>query len=251
MQVTEMTDYRIYDLELWEKVVIFAVCTLVTLALGILFYNTPAAVLFSFVLFIPASRLYADHMASKQRAGLRMGFRDLLDSLSASFAGGRHMREALEEALKELESIYSKDEEIVIEIRGMLKKISDGETDISVLEDFADRADLEDVTLFTQVYRACRETGGNIISAMSEASDMVGDKIKIENEIRAITSQKKTEGMIISIMPVIIILFLRMIAPDYVEVLYGNLMGIVLMTGALAATGYAFWLIRRITDIEV
>ena len=80
---------------------------------------------------------------------------------------------------------------------------------------------------------------------------MVGDKIKIENEIRAITSQKKTEGMIISIMPVIIILFLRMIAPDYVEVLYGNLMGIVLMTGALAATGYAFWLIRRITDIEV
>lgn len=161
------------------------------------------------------------------------------------------MREALQEALKELESIYNDDEEVVREVRGMLKRIDDGETDLAALEDFAVRADLEDVTLFTQVYRACRETGGNIISAMSEASDMIGDKIKIENEIRAIMSQKKTEGLIISVMPVIIILFLRIIAPDYVEVLYGNVMGIALMTAALAATGYAYWLIRKITDIQV
>ena len=135
--------------------------------------------------------------------------------------------------------------------REILKRINDGETDIAVLEDFDERADLEDVSLFVQVYRACRETGGDLISAMSEASDILGDKIKIENEIRMITSQKKTEGMIISAMPVIIILFLRIIAPDYIEVLYGNMMGIALMTGALAASGYAFWLIRKITDIRV
>ena len=246
-----MTDYRSYIPETWEKIMIFTGCVFSAAAAGILFYDTPVIILASFVLFIPALKLYEGHMASKRKTRLRSGFRDLLDSLSASFAGGRHMREALEEALNELKSIYGDDEEIVSEVREILKRINDGETDIAVLEDFDERADLEDVSLFVQVYRACRETGGDLISAMSDASDILGDKIKIENEIRMITSQKKTEGMIISAMPVIIILFLRIIAPDYIEVLYGNMMGIALMTGALAASGYAFWLIRKITDIRV
>ena len=90
-----------------------------------------------------------------------------------------------------------------------------------------------------------------MITAMTDTSSMLGDKIKIENEIRALTSQKKSEGVIISIMPVVIIVSLRLIAPDYIEVLYGNLMGIVMMTAALAATCYSYYLIRKITTIEV
>ena len=178
-----MTDYRSYIPETWEKIMIFTGCVFSAAAAGILFYDTPVIILASFVLFIPALKLYEGHMASKRKTRLRSGFRDLLDSLSASFAGGRHMREALEEALNELKSIYGDDEEIVSEVREILKRINDGETDIAVLEDFDERVDLEDVSLFVQVYRACRETGGDLISAMSEASDILGDKIKIENEI--------------------------------------------------------------------
>lgn len=246
-----MTDYRTYEPDKMEKAGVLLLCAVSACAAGILFYNTPLTVLAVPVLFIPALKVYKAYMASKRRNRLRTGFRDLLDSLSASFAGGRHMSEALEEALKELETIYDKDDEVVCEVRHMLKRISDGDTDITALEGFAGRADLDDVSLFTQVFRTCRETGGDLITAMSETSDKIGDKIKIENEIRTITSQKKTEGVIISIMPVVIILFLRVIAPGYVDVLYGNFMGVALMTVALGATVYAYWLIRKITDINV
>ena len=246
-----MTDYRTYKPDRGEELLILICCAGALFSVGVLFYDTPLLCAAFPIAYLPASKVYAAVMADRRRDRLKKQFRDLLDSLAASFAGGRHMKEALSEAERELTSIYEEDDEIILEVRNMLKRMDDGETDEAILRDFAERAAIEDVSMFTQVFCTCRETGGDIITAMMDASSMLGDKIKIENEIKAITAQKKTEGMMISVMPVIIIVFLRVIAPDYIAVLYGNAAGIVTMTAALSATGASYYLIRKITAIEI
>ena len=244
-------DYRKYEPKRAEKVMILAVLVAVFAALGILFYDTPVTAAIAPFTCIPALKAYSYEMASRRRARLRNQFRDLLDSLSSSFAGGRHLYEALYEAEKELSAIYDEDYEIIIEIKRMLKMMEDGENDTDVMSDLAARSGIDDIEMFSQVFGACRETGGDMITAMTDASSMLADKIKIENGIRALTSQKKAEGLIISIMPVLIILFLRAVAPDYIGVMYGNIIGSALMTLALAAAVYAYYLIRKITEIKV
>ncbi len=246
-----MTDYRTYRPDRAEKAMILMLSALALLFTGILFYDTPWTIVLFPAAYLPAMRVYSAFMAERRKGRLRRQFRDLLDSLSASFAGGRHMKEALSEAEKELSGIYEEDDEISEEIRMMLRRMEDGETDEEVLRSFAVRTGIEDIEVFSQVYSTCRETGGDIITAMMDASSMLGEKIKIENEIRALTAQKKTEGMVISVMPVIIIVFLRIIAPDYIAVLYGSPAGIVIMTGALAATGASYYMIHRITAVEI
>ena len=52
-------------------------------------------------------------------------------------------------------------------------------------------------------------------------------------------------------MPVVIILFLQMMSPDYLEVMYTTAAGRILMSLALGAIVFAYWMIERITDIEV
>ncbi len=247
----EPVDYSKYQMSVIEKVILLISLAVLLTAVGVLFYNTPVVAAAAPFLFIPASAVYSDEMAERRRIRLRNQFRDLLDSLASSFAGGRHMREAIEEAGSELSSIYEPDDEIMIEIKNMIKRMDDGETDRDVILDLARRSGIEDVEMFARVFAACRETGGNMIHAMSDASSMLADKIKIENEIRAQTAQKKAEGLIISVMPVMIILFLRAVAPDYINVLYGNLPGAALMTLALGAVVYAYYLIRKITEIEI
>ena len=244
-------DYRRYMAGRPEKIMILIMLAAGLAAAGILFYDTVLTAAASLILYIPACRIYTGMMAEKRRMRLRDQFRDLLDSLAASFAGGRHLQEALYEAEKELSAIYEDDDEIMTEIRGMLKLIGEGYSDEDAMNDLAERSGIEDIEIFAGVYSTCRETGGDMITAMTDASAMIGDKIKIENEIKALTSQKKTEGVMISVMPAVIILFLRVIAPDYIEVLYGNVLGAALMTAALAVTAYSYHLIRRITDIEV
>lgn len=246
-----MTDYKVYKPDRLEKAAAAITLAAALALIGILFYDTPLTFLLTVVFMRPALKAYSVVMAERRRDELKRQFKDLLDSLAASFAGGRHMREALAEAEKELAAIYQDDDDIMLEIRGMLKRIEDGETDAAVLQDLADRTGIEDVMMFAEVFSTCRETGGDIISAITSASSMLGDKIKIESEIKALTSQKKTEGMVISVMPLVIIVFLRMIAPDYIAVMYGNPEGILLMTMAIAGAGFAYYMTRKITAIEV
>lgn len=59
------------------------------------------------------------------------------------------------------------------------------------------------------------------------------------------------EGRIITIMPVAIILFLQIMSPDYLQVMYSTAAGRILMSLALAAIVIAYFMIERITSIEV
>ena len=52
-------------------------------------------------------------------------------------------------------------------------------------------------------------------------------------------------------MPFGIILYMSLTSPGFLEVLYGNLFGVAVMTGCLAVYLFAWWLGNRIVDIEV
>ena len=89
---------------------------------------------------------------------------------------------------------------------------------------------------------------GNVILKVSR---MLGDKIDVKKEIEATLSAKKSEQMIMSLMPAGIILYLKLTSPGFLSVLYGNLFGMCAMTLCLGIYVLSYWLGRRIVDIEV
>ena len=80
---------------------------------------------------------------------------------------------------------------------------------------------------------------------------MLGDKIDVKKEIEATLAAKKSEQMIMSIMPVGIILYLQLTSPGFLDMLYGNPFGICAMTVCMVIYGFSYWLGRKIVDIEV
>ena len=54
-----------------------------------------------------------------------------------------------------------------------------------------------------------------------------------------------------SMMPAGIILYLQITSPGFLSVLYGNPFGICAMTVCVAIYGAAYWMGRKIVDIEV
>ena len=59
------------------------------------------------------------------------------------------------------------------------------------------------------------------------------------------------EQMIMSLMPAGIILYLQLASPGFLDILYGNPFGICAMTVCLAVYGAAYWMGKRIVEIEV
>ncbi len=221
------------------------------LILGLLFYDSWIPVL----LVLPAwpwlRRSGEAFLQERRRAQFRIQFRDLLNSLSGSFAVGRHLRDALQEADRELRGLYGAGSLVVGEVERLERSMAAGAREGEVLYGTADRWRLEEARDLARVYEACLETGGDVSRALERAAVMLGEKLTIENEIRVLVSQKKYESRMIALMPPLILIFLRSVSPGYLAVLYDTLAGRLLMTMALLMTAASFLMTERITKIDV
>ena len=247
-----MTDYRVYTLGKKDKLALLFGVIAGTLLVGEIFYGSIEVLIIAPLIYVLAIKPYSDYLAKKRRLAIRDQFRDVLYSFSASFATGRHMSEAMREALPYISDIHGKDSVMAKELKNMLIMLeSAGEGELKLWQDFSERSGLEDVMDFASVFRACRDTGGDLVSAASRAAEVISEKITLEAEIKAMASQRKFEGRIIGVMPALMIGFLRMTSVGYMDVMYKTLAGRLIMTGALVAMGFAIYLTEKITEIKV
>ena len=247
-----MTDYDIYILSKREKHMVTAMTAVALLVIGLLFFKSPI-LLWGLPLIQKAGwRIYEAYQKEKRQKLLLKEFRDFLFSLSASFATGRHMTEAMKEAEKSIFSIYGEKSFFTGEIRYMVRAIEEtGQNAQKVFGDFAERSGLEDIQLFSEVYGACRETGGNMAAAVNQAANLLTEKINLEMEIQTMLFQKRLEGSIIAVMPVAMIFFLLWMSPNYLAPMYSTVAGRILMAFALALNGFAYFWMEKMTNVKL
>jgi len=176
----------------------------------------------------------------------------MLYSLSASVASGRQMEDSLIEAYDNLALLYDSSQPIMKELHHMKISITENkESDKNLLTDLAHRTHNEDINNFVQVYITCRSMGGDLESIISRTAEILTDKMNIDREIRTITAQKKMEGRIIALMPILMLLMLNMLSSSYIAPLYDTIEGRLVMTAALAAICCGTYLMEKLSDIEI
>ena len=245
-------DYSVYELSGRERLMFYGVGYICISVVVYLFYHSLLLSLVSGVSIHRMMPYMKKRMAGRRMDMLNAQFKDMLYSLSASVASGRQMAEALIEAEEELSVMYDAQEPIMKELRHMrISILENKESDKTLLKDFAFRSKSEDINNFVQVYITCMNMGGNLEKIISHTTEILTDKMNIDREIRAITAQKKTEGRIISVMPLLMLLMLNLFAYSYIAPLYMTAGGRLVMTMALAATLLGLYLMEKISEIRV
>ena len=117
--------------------------------------------------------------------------------------------------------------------------------------DFSNRAHLVDVTNFVDVFITAKRTGGDLMRIISATSKNINDKIEVRREIQTMITSKKFESNIMCLIPLGIILYMWMSSPGYMDCLYNNVFGIIVMSVFLLIYIGAYLLCRRLTKIEV
>ena len=172
---------------------------------------------------------------------------DVADAVRAGYS----VESAIKTCVRDLERLYGKGTDIVEEFRYI-----ESQQHISVpLEelflDLGSRSQVEDIENFASVFYTAKRTGGDMNRVIQKVARMLGDKIDVKKEIEATLAAKKSEQMIMSLMPAGIIMYLQLTSPGFLSVLYGNPFGIATMSICLAIYATAYWLGRKIVDIEV
>lgn len=113
------------------------------------------------------------------------------------------------------------------------------------------RSGVEDIMMFSEILGTARRTGGNLVRIMRQTTSNIAEKIEMRREIETLVAGKKMEAVCMTAVPLLMILYLRIFSPGFLDPLYNNLMGGMVMTGALAVYGAAFLWGQKIMRIEV
>jgi len=193
----------------------------------------------------------AKEIHRKRKQELLNEFKDGMLAVSFSLNVGYSVENSFREALAELILLYGNKSDIVIQFRNITYRIDMNENIEDVLDDFARKSNIEDILYFAEVFRYAKRSGGDLISIIRNTANTISEKIEAKNEIETVISGKQMEQKIMSIVPFGIIMYLKLSSPEFIEGLYGNVVGIVVMTVCLVLYILSYWLAQRIVRIEV
>lgn len=219
--------------------------------LAYLFYNTWVAA----IALVPVSIFYLhqwrEDYCHKKEQEFREQFQNGMQILSSSLKAGYSVENAVRETEKDLRPLYSKDSRIRREFNRMIHELNMNLTAEQVLKDMARRIRQEDVDNFVMVFATAKRTGGDSISILKNTVQMIGEKIEVEREIQTMLAAKKMEFNMMCIIPLGMVLYMRMAFPEFLIVLYGNTLGVILMSVCLVVYGLAWRLGTKMIQIEV
>ncbi|WP_170164402.1 type II secretion system F family protein [Mobilisporobacter senegalensis] len=172
-------------------------------------------------------------------------------SISSSLNAGYSIENSLSEAIGDLKILYGESSYIVNEFEYMASQIRMNRTIEEVLQEFANRSQLEDIHNFAEVFITAKRTGGDMIKIIRATSKVIGDKVDVKREIKTLITAKQFETKIMNLIPLGIILYMWMFSPGFLDPLYHNLFGIIIMTAALIVYIVSFLLSKKIINIEI
>ena len=162
---------------------------------------------------------YSDrYQQRKEKAKIKkktLEFREFLDLLNNSIAAGENLENAIRNTNQDLLEIFSSKDEIYIHSKEIINSLDLGRSMKLSLEDFRDRMGLEDVDIFVGTLLIAIDSGMNLSYVIENSKNIINQKIDIELEIDSIMRASNRELVIMTLLPLIIILLLKLTRPDY------------------------------------
>lgn len=187
----------------------------------------------------------------KRRGILNTQFKDFILSVASSLTIGYSIENSLKTAHKEMNILYGEDSMICGEIKNMIHQTQLNIPVESIFEEFASRSDVEDIQIFSAVFQIAKKGGGDLTKIIKSTADKISRKIEVKNEINTMISAKKFEQSIMNLIPMFIICYIGFASPELLKPLYGNAFGKIIMTLCLGFYAAAYFLSKKIIDIEV
>ncbi|MDO4519041.1 MAG: pilus assembly protein TadB [Eubacteriales bacterium] len=251
MMEQNKNQYNKYHFKKTEYAISFLQCMALCLLMNYLFYQIVWLNLLVFPLYVGFINVKRKQRIKKRRKDLNYQFKDALNSMNVAIQAGYSVENAIAVCFRDLSQIYPENADILQELRYMEARRRMSVPIEELFLDFADRCRIEDVQNFASVFMVAKRTGGDMGLVFQKVSRMLTDKIEVNKEIEATLASKKWEQIVMTTMPVGIILYMKLSSPGFLDILYGNAIGIGAMTICLVIYLTAIWMGNKIVDIEV
>lgn len=95
-----------------------------------------------------------------------------------------------------------------------------------------ERMPLQEVNFFAIVIAIQAQTGGNLAEALSNLSQVLRDRYRLQAKVRAFSAEAKASAMIIGALPPCVMLLVFLTSPDYIGLLWKEKLGNLMLIGS-------------------
>jgi tight adherence protein B len=172
-------------------------------------------------------------------------FPEAIDTLARAVRAGHAFTTALEMISNEIA------EPLASEFRKLFEEQKFGMPVRDALMNLTQRVPLVDVKFFVTAVMLQRETGGNLAEILDNLSYMIRERFKIQRQVRVHTAQGRLTMALLMAMPPTVVAVLWTFSPDFVQPLFHDPYGHVLLVLAITLQTIGYFVIRKIIKIQV
>ncbi len=200
--------------------------------------------------FIP--RFYVKRQQTVRLNKFNDQLSDMLNLMVNGLRAGYSVMQALEAVSRELPA------PICDEFRRVVQEMQIGIPMEKSLENLLRRIASEDLDFVVTAINVQREVGGNLSEILDTISFTIRERVRIKGEIRVMTAQVRTSGIVLSLIPVFLSLALWFVSPEYIGSFFDEsprvpqpLCGIVAVAVIAGMIASGYFVMMKIADIEV
>ena len=216
-----------------------------------LFYGTILGAILLSPYLIRYMKSWEKQTIQKKKQLFQTQFQEANLSVSAALNVGYSVENAMREAFRDLQLMYKKDDFIIKEFQYMLRQLEMNLPVEVIWKEFSGRVEDEEVRMFVTIFAMAKRSGGDMIGIIRNTVRHISEKIEVSREIHTILTAKRLEFRIMCIVPLVMIGYLKLSFPNFVEVLYGNTLGVILMSACLLIYVLAYEFGKYIVEIDV
>ena len=113
------------------------------------------------------------------------------------------------------------------------------------------RVSSDDLSLVVTAIDIARKTGGNLTEIFDSISNTIRGRMRVERKVRTLTAQGRLQGLVVSLMPVILCVIMTIMKPNLMIPFLTSLSGIVCLLIASVMVFVGWLIIRKIVTIKV
>jgi tight adherence protein B len=234
------------------KVGEYFVLILVTILLGglvawFLGSRHPVSAIIGMVLGAFAPGFYVRSQQKKRLQKFNDQLSDMLNLMVNGLRAGYSTMQAMEAISKELPA------PICDEFRRVIQEMQIGIPMETALDNLLRRIPSQDLDFVVTAINVQREVGGNLSEILDNISFTIRERVRIKGEVRVLTSQVRTSGTVLSMIPFFLVLILWFLNPEYLLSITsaGNLIAAAIICVVLGLIFTSYFIMMKIADIEV
>jgi tight adherence protein B len=184
-------------------------------------------------------------MRQKRVEALEKQLPDALLMMSGALRAGASFPLALEAVVQESAAPISQEFDL------LMREIRLGiDLDIA-MRNVEKRIPIPDFMMMTAAVTIAREVGGNLAESLESVARTLREKLQMEGKIKALTSQGRMQGIVMTCLPLFLILVLHYMEPKAMAPLFTEPVGwaTLAVIGVMELLGY--FSIKKITNIDV